>query len=150
MNHIKLQRTRNDRKRKETRGDKDGTIVLPWCFGVKQGIKEQNYRPICVSSCFFSFSVAPNPLSLIFFGCCVILCVSLLAVRPRLGVSSCRPLPGRCTSSLTLCRFHVSHIYTNVSITCTSDIMSPSTPSLVFFSNTFCTRLLESHAHVHP
>ena len=56
----------NDRKRKETRGDTDGTIILfliPWYFSVKyQGIKEQYYRPLCVSSCFFPFSVVPNPL----------------------------------------------------------------------------------------
>ena len=27
-----------------------------------KGSKEQYYRPVCVSSCFFSFSVVPNPL----------------------------------------------------------------------------------------
>ena len=61
-----MQGIRNDRKRKETREDTDGTIILfliPWYFSVKyQGMKEQYYRPVCVFSCFFSFSVVPNPL----------------------------------------------------------------------------------------
>ena len=47
------------KKEEETRGDTDGMIILfliPWYFSVKyQGIMEQYCRPICVSSCFFSF-----------------------------------------------------------------------------------------------
>ena len=54
-----LGRTENKKKQEET----DGTIVLfliPWYVSVKyQGIKDQYYSPVCVSSCFFSFSV-PN------------------------------------------------------------------------------------------
>ena len=50
---------------KEKKRDTDGTVILfliPWYFSVKyQGIKEQYYSPACVSSCFFSFSVIPNP-----------------------------------------------------------------------------------------
>ena len=37
--------------------------------------KEQYYRPVCVSSCFFSFSVVPNPLQFLlkFFNLLVIM-----------------------------------------------------------------------------
>ena len=36
-------------------------FLIPWYFSVNyQGIKEQYYRPVCVSSCFFSFSVVPD------------------------------------------------------------------------------------------
>ena len=63
---YKLQGIRNDKKRKETRGDTDGTMILfliPWYFSVKyQGIEEQYYRPVCVSCFFSSFFVVPNPL----------------------------------------------------------------------------------------
>ena len=40
-----------------------------------KGSKEQYYRPVCVSSCFFSFSVVPNPLQFLlkFFNLLVIL-----------------------------------------------------------------------------
>ena len=66
VNLKKLQGIRNDRKRKEIRGDTDGTIILflyPLIFDTKiPRDKEQSYRPVCVSSCFFSFSVVPNPL----------------------------------------------------------------------------------------
>ena len=63
---IKLQGIRNDKKRKQTRGDTDGTIMLfiyPLIFDTKiPRDQEQYYRPVCVSSCFFSFFVVPNPL----------------------------------------------------------------------------------------
>ena len=53
-------------EKEKKQGDTDRTMILfliPWYFRVKyQGMKEQYYRPVCVSSCFFLFSVVPNPL----------------------------------------------------------------------------------------
>ena len=61
-NYIGLGTTEKETKQEET----DGTIILfldPLIFDTKiPRDQEQYYRPVCVSSCFFSFSVVPNPL----------------------------------------------------------------------------------------
>ena len=62
-NYKGLGMTEKGKKQEETQTGRDGTIILflyPLIFDTKiPRDKEQYYRPVCVSSCFFSFSVVP-------------------------------------------------------------------------------------------